>query len=219
MNNFKTWEKFFNNKELNSILLYLDKLYKTKKISPQKGDVFNVFNKCNYNNLRVVIIGPEPSNTLIDSGIMFACNHYGDTTIDILKKSFIDARKPDYSEYYFDSTLESWLNQGVLLLRSSFTVELYKPKSHYNIWKYFIGKFIKEVSCNNPGLIFILLGEQAKTYKPYIHKNCYILEEHTPVYYFKQGEYMPLTVFNKTNSILQYNNNLKIKWYEKIDRE
>lgn len=216
---FKDWINYLDTKELFKVMQILDSEYKTKRISPNKGDVFKVFNLCEYKNLRVIILGQDPyPQSDVANGIMFGTNKKIFTpTLKVITESLINPEKVEYESYFIDTSLESWLKQGVLLLNSSLTVEENKIGTHTMLWRNFISSFISKVSESNPGLVFILLGNQAKTFKPYIHKNCYVLLEQHPLHFVRTNSKMPDTVFKEANRILKSSNNIKINWYEKID--
>lgn len=216
---FKDWINYLDTKELFKVMQILDSEYKTKRISPNKGDVFKVFNLCEYKNLRVIILGQDPyPQSDVANGIMFGTNKKIFTpTLKVITESLINPEKVEYESYFIDTSLESWLKQGVLLLNSSLTVEENKIGTHTMLWRNFISSFISKVSESNPGLVFILLGNQAKTFKPYIHKNCYVLLEQHPLHFVRINSKMPNTVFKEANRILKSSNNIKINWYEKID--
>lgn len=218
---FKDWIRYLDIKELQKVMTSLDIEYKVKKISPAKGDVFKAFNLCEYKDLKVIIIGQDPyPQANIATGVMFGNRTEPlSPSLKVLKESLINPEMPDYKSYYIDITLESWLKQGVLLLNSALTVEENKVGTHTMLWRNFIATFIKNVSEVNPGLIFVLLGNQAKTFKPYIHKNCHVLIEQHPAYYVRINRKMPNTVFKEVNRILKSSNNFKINWYEVDDRK
>lgn len=216
---FKDWINYLDTKELFKVMQILDSEYKTKRISPNKGDVFKVFNLCEYKNLRVIILGQDPyPQSDVANGIMFGTNKKIFTpTLKVITESLINPEKVEHESYFIDTSLESWLKQGVLLLNSSLTVEENKIGTHTMLWRNFISSFISKVSESNPGLVFILLGNQAKTFKPYIHKNCYVLLEQHPLHFVRTNSKMPDTIFKEANRILKSSNNIKINWYEKID--
>ena len=61
---FGEWLKVIDSKILNTTLQKLDKEYKVKSILPLKNEVFKAFNLCNYNDLKIVIIGQDFGNKL-----------------------------------------------------------------------------------------------------------------------------------------------------------
>ena len=124
-----------NIEELHKILFILDKEYKTKKISPNKEDVFKVFNLCKYKDLKVVMLGQDPyPQPNVATGIMFGNK---DTLVSpslkVIKEALINPSKPNYNQCYLDISLESWVQQGVLLLNSALTVEINNIGAHVMI--------------------------------------------------------------------------------------
>ena len=59
--------------------------------------------------------------------------------------------------------------------------------------------------------IYVLLGKQAQTFKPYIGRFNDIIECNHPSYYARTGESMP-NIFNEINKLTISKNNYKIKW-------
>lgn len=116
----------------------------------------------------------------------------------------------------FDPTLESWAKQGVLMLNSALTVEAYKTGSHTMLWRSFISKLLQNLSYYCPGIIYVLFGEQAKTFRPYIGTNNTILTSFHPSYFARQNKRMSPEIFQTINKVLKSHNNMQIEWYEKL---
>lgn len=217
-NYFKDWIKVVDLNILSNILNSLKKVNRTL-LCPHPDNIFKAFELCKYNNLKVVILGQDPyPQKDIATGIAF-----GNSTdeispsLNILKESCIDFTIP-HNSIIFDNSLESWCKQGVLLLNSALTCELNKPGSHTMLWRPFIKKLLINLSYRESGLIYILLGDNAKTFEPYINsKYNWVLKEKHPSYYARMNKLMPSTIFKETNKILKDNYNLKINWYEEND--
>lgn len=217
-NYFKDWIKVVDLNILSNILNNLKKVNRTL-LCPHPDNIFKAFELCKYNNLKVVILGQDPyPQKDIATGIAF-----GNSTdkispsLNILKESCIDFTIP-HNSIIFDNSLESWCKQGVLLLNSALTCELNKPGSHTMLWRPFIKKLLINLSYRESGLIYILLGDNAKTFEPYINsKYNWVLKEKHPSYYARMNKLMPNTIFKETNKILKDNYNLKINWYEEND--
>lgn len=215
-NYFKDWIKVVDLNILSNILNSLKKVNRTL-LCPHPDNIFKAFELCKYNNLKVVILGQDPyPQKDIATGIAF-----GNSTdeispsLNILKEACIDFTIP-HNSIIFDNSLESWCKQGVLLLNSALTCELNKPGSHTMIWRPFIKKLLINLSYRESGIIYVLLGDNAKTFLPYINTkyNWVIMEKH-PSYYARLNKSMP-NIFYKINKILKDNYNLKINWYGEI---
>lgn len=214
------WERIANTNSLYNTLKILGALYKSGNITPKQSEVFRAFRMCPYNNLSIVIIGQDPyPQSGIATGLAFGntiSTHMDklSPSLKVLKEAVINFENP-HNCITFDNSLESWAKQGVLLLNSSLTVEINKPGSHTTLWKDFIGELLVNLSKYNSGIIYVLLGKQAQSFKKYINgRTNYIFEDNHPAYYARLGTKMSSTIFEEVNNILLKNKNLKINWYE-----
>ena len=203
--NLQSWKHTIPHKELNEILPKLK-----GPISPTRDKIFRAFELCNYNNLNCIILGMDPyTDPKLATGLAFA------NPAAVLSPSLLhvrDAALGDELKCHFDPTLEEWAKQGVLLLNSALTTKAGESKAHLMTWRPFIAKFLRNLSEVSPGLVYILLGEVAQTFTPYIGKNNHILTDKHPAYYARLEENMPSTVFIQTNNLLKQLNNLTIDW-------
>lgn len=133
-------------------------------------------------------------------------------SLKIVKEAVINFEIP-HNSIIFDQTLESWAKQGILMINSALTVEIGKVGSHTMLWRGFISKLIKKLSEYNTGIIYVLFGEQAKTFKPYIGKNNIILEEKHPAYYARIEGRMPSTVFKEITKLTKEKYGEPIVWF------
>lgn len=135
-------------------------------------------------------------------------------SLKIVKESCINFEVP-HNSGIFDQTLESWANQGILMINSALTVEMNKVGSHTMLWRPFVTKLLKNLSEWNTGLIYVLFGEQARTFKPYINSRFnIILEEKHPAYYARINERMPSTVFESISKITKSKYGEPIRFYQ-----
>lgn len=154
---------------------------------------------------------PYPQKN-IATGVLFGNNaSVLSPSLKIVKEAVIDFEIP-HNSIIFDPTLESWCKQGILMINSALTTEIEKAGSHVMLWRGFISKLLKNISEYNTGIIYVLFGEQAKTFKPYIGKNNIILEEKHPAYYARNDSRMPSTVFKEITKLVKdkYNEQLKL---------
>lgn len=224
------YNRLVSSDTLKVVLNHLILEYKTKHIFPKMQDVFKPFRVCPYKDLKVVIIGQDPyPQKGYATGLAFANPENTkiiSPSLQLIKdRIYLDF--PEYSEgfidelpfgnpfeYIFDITLESWAKQGVLLLNSALTIEENKIGSHSNIWYPFMKELIKNLSEVNSGIIYMLLGNDAKIFKSFINKKSnYILEYKHPAYYARNNEFFQCDGFKKVNKILKENHNIKINWY------
>jgi len=184
-----------------------------ERVTPNKSLVFKAFKECPYNDLRVIFLAQDPyPQKDIATGLAFGNNNdFLSPSLEIIKEACINYTIP-HSTIIFDNTLESWARQGVLLLNSALTCEINRPGSHSMIWRPFISKLLRNLSINNPGLVYILFGEQAQTFEPYISKYNDIIKVKHPAYYARTNTKMP-NIFTNIDKLLINKNGKSINWF------
>ena len=207
VNYIRSWGSIIDVKEMNRALSQLTDL---NNIAPSPKHIFDAFKLCDYNNLKCIILGMDPyPQKGIATGLAFA--NYGDSELSPSLK-VIQSSLYHTSEGRMDVTLESWAAQGVLLLNSALTVEVNKPGSHTMIWRNFIISVLKNLSDYSPGLVYILFGNTAKTFLPYINKNNKVILERHPSYYARCNTLLEKDVFTEANKYICATNGEKIEW-------
>lgn len=211
---FGDWIKVIDKVELNKVIF---KLKSMNNYTPSMSIIFKAFELCKYNDMKVIFLGYDPyPQKNVATGILFGnktnVNELS-PSLNIVKEACINYEVP-HNNIIFDQTLESWAKQGILMLNSALTVEINKIGSHTMLWRPFISKLIKNISSINTGIIYVLFGEQARTFKPYIGKNNIILEEKHPAYYARINKRMPSFIFNEVSKLTKEKYNKPIKWFE-----
>jgi uracil-DNA glycosylase len=208
------WVKVINFNILNPILSLLQEEYAHKIVFPSQNNVFRAFNKCTYENLKIVILSQDPYfQKDRATGLSFAnsliFNDDVSPSLKIIQESIRSIDKDSMQNI----TLEHLASQGILLLNSSLTVIENQPGSHLMLWRPFISNLLAQLSINKTGIIYVLLGECAKTFKPYINKDTnIILEEKHPAYYARNNMQMPSTIFKQINMLVKAMYNTSIHW-------
>jgi uracil-DNA glycosylase len=132
---------------------------KVNKVFPVAG-TYKVF-QMPIKDVKLVVIGESPYPNSNANGIAFASEKIT-PTLKVIEKNI--AEDFNYSKHFkLETSLNTWEWQGVLLLNSYLTVSSDK-EYHRLIWKPFIKKVV-DVLSDKP---FILLGSNAKSYKPLI---------------------------------------------------
>ena len=207
---FGDWFPLINLNYLNGVL---ERLGNERNFTPKHEDVFKVFTKCSFENLKVVMLGMDPyPQKGVATGIAFAnkegtpCDKYS-PSLKVLYDSLIE-----YSQDLpkgFDCTLESWCTQGVLPLNSALTTLINNPGSHYLIWYPFISSLLENISKLKPNTVFVLFGKQAKSFIPHL-KDCNYIECVHPSYCARNNLILP-DVFSKIDEELNLSN-ISIEW-------
>lgn len=217
---FGRWIRVIDKRELESVLSKLGPEYRRKPICPTQSNVFKAFEVCPYDKLKVVMLGQDPYHQKgVATGILFG-NKEGtrdedlSPSLQVIKEAAINFEIP-HNCIIFDPTLESWAKQGILMINSALTVEMNKIGSHVMLWRPFIASILKKLSENETGIIYVLFGKQAQTFKPYINKQFNtVLEENHPAYFVRTGEAMPHTVFEQISKLTKGMYGMPITWYQ-----
>lgn len=217
---FGDWLKVIDMQEMTKVLNTL-RTFNLDKLCPAYPNIFRAFELCHYNDCKVIFVGQDPyPQKGVATGILFG-NKLGtkelSPSLEVIKEGCIDYSVP-HSFIEFDITLESWAKQGILMINSALTCEEGKTGSHVNLWRPFISKLLKNLSLHETGIIYVLFGTQAKTFKPYINKeyNTIIEIEH-PAYFARISQSMPHSIFDEINTLLKRKYGTTIKWYHELN--
>ena len=211
---FGDWMKVIDKEELLKVTKNVNILYKTKKYSPQYKDIFKAFHVTPYNNLHTVMLFQDPYPNNMATGI--AVGNRNDVinlspSLEVLKEAAIDYTVPHYG-LQFDNTLESWSKQGILMLNTALTVEYGNPGSHSVLWRNFMIKLINNLNTYNPGLIWVLWGTSAKSFRNYITSGN-IIEEYHPAYYARNNLKISRTFFRELKRTIKRQFDVDVEWF------
>ncbi|KAA1289884.1 MAG: uracil-DNA glycosylase [SAR202 cluster bacterium] len=206
----------FEKEYMIAIKSFLLDCYKSgKEIYPKSSEIFNAFNHCDFNEVKVVIIGQDPYHGKGQAnGLCFSVNNNipkPPSLVNIFKELENDLSKKFDSE---NGNLERWARQGVFLLNTTLTVEKNKPMSHSNIgWDKFTDKVIETLSKDSENLVFILWGNHAqkKIEKINISNHMIIKSVHPSPLSAHRG-FFGSKPFTKTNNYLKSKNISEINW-------
>lgn len=215
---FGDWMKVIDKDELIKVMRWIQTL-DDSSICPSKKNIFRAFQLCPYKELRVVCLGMDPyPQPEVAQGILFGNSK--DTpeellspSLQVIKECAINYEIP-HGPIEFDNTLESWAKQGILLINSAFTCRVNEIGSHLSIWRPFTAKLIENISSKDNGLVFVLFGGQAQSFKPYINGFHKIIEVPHPAYFARRREIMPYSTFTDINRYLREQYNEEIEFYK-----
>lgn len=219
---FGDWSQVIDMVEANRIIKELSA--SSVSVCPQLKDVFKAFRLCRFDALRCIVVGQDPYNNTVDgkpvaTGIAFA--NRSDTSeknysssLQVLRESVIDYTMP-HGSINFDPSLEKWEEQGVLMLNSALTCIVGRAGSHSLLWRPFIRTFLERLSHQRCGLVYLLMGQQAQSFEPYIcPTGNHILKVNHPSWYARLNQRMPSEVWQEIDRILVSQNGYGIRWYE-----
>ncbi|MCX6730544.1 MAG: uracil-DNA glycosylase, partial [Candidatus Roizmanbacteria bacterium] len=133
--------------------------YLSKTIYPPAKQVFNAFNECPLNKVKVVIVGQDPyHNPSQANGLSFAVND-GITLPPSLRNIYKELKNDLGITPLPSGDLSRWARQGVLLLNSVLTVCANTPASHSGKgWEVFTDAVIQALNTNKTHVVYLLWG-------------------------------------------------------------
>ena len=137
--------------------------YARGTVYPAGRNIFNAFDLCPFEKVKVVIIGQDPYHEPGQAhGLCFSVQdgvQFPPSLRNIFKEISDDLGKPVPSS----GDLTHWAKQGVLLLNATLTVRAGQAGSHQGHgWEEFTDAVIRELNVSRDGLVFILWGGYAK---------------------------------------------------------
>ena len=126
--------------------------------------IFNAFNLCPFDKVKVVIIGQDPYHGPGQAhGLSFSvCD--GVTFPPSLQNIFKEIEQDLGTPIPMTGNLTRWAEQGVLLLNATLAVRAHQPASHQGHgWEQFTDAAIKALNAHRDNLVFILWGGYARS--------------------------------------------------------
>lgn len=135
-----------------------------KVVYPPAKDVFNAFKSTEFGDVKVVILGQDPYHGPNQAhGLCFSVLPGVKTPpslVNMYKELAQDIEGFDVPAHGY---LQSWAEQGVLLLNTVLTVEQGKAHSHAKSgWETFTDRVIEAVNQHQSGVVFLLWGAHAQ---------------------------------------------------------
>ncbi|MBP8904199.1 MAG: uracil-DNA glycosylase [Paludibacteraceae bacterium] len=137
--------------------------YQTKKIFPPAGLIFNAFDACPLDRVKVIILGQDPYHGPGQAhGLCFSVND-GVESPPSLVNIFQEICRSTGKPIPANGNLTRWANQGVLLLNATLTVRAHQAGSHQGKgWETFTDAVIRLLVTEKKNLVFILWGNYAQ---------------------------------------------------------
>ncbi|MFM2230204.1 MAG: Uracil-DNA glycosylase [Bacteroidota bacterium] len=194
---------------------FVNDAYQNTRCYPPKELIFNAFEQCPLDQVKVVILGQDPYHGFGQAnGLAFSVNdgvQFPPSLINIFKELASDCAIP----IAISGNLERWASQGVLLLNSTLTVEENQAGSHQNKgWEQFTDAVIAKLSEEKSGLVFLLWGGFAKKKGAKIDRTKHLVLEtgHPSPLSANRGLWFGNQHFSKTNTYLSANGQEPIAW-------
>lgn len=189
--------------------------YTTTTCYPPGSLIFNAFNLCPFDRVKVVIIGQDPYHEPGQAqGLSFSVPEgvpFPPSLQNIFKEIQLDLGKPMPPT----GDLTRWAEQGVLLLNATLTVRAHQAASHQRHgWEQFTDAAIHALSAERENLVFILWGGYARSKAQLIDRSRHLVLEsvHPSPLSANRGGWFGNHHFSQCNAYLREHGEQEIDW-------
>lgn len=193
---------------------FVSKEYSSEICFPPEKMIFNAFEKCSFENTKVVILGQDPYHGDGQAhGLSFSVPD-GVKFPPSLRNIFKELSSDMEIQVPFQGNLTGWAEQGVLLLNATLTVRKSTAGSHQKQgWEEFTDSVIKTISEKKKDVVFVLWGKFAERKTELIDnsKHLIITSSHPSPFSAHRG-FLGSKPFSKTNAFLVSKGKKGIDW-------
>lgn len=177
--------------------------------------IFNAFNLCPFNQVKVVILGQDPYHEpgqahglsfSVQQGVMFP-----PSLQNIFKEISLDLGVPAP----VSGDLSRWARQGVLLLNATLTVRAHVANSHATLgWQTFTDAAIKALATQRSHIVYMLWGgfARSKAYMIDRTQNLVLESVHPSPLSANRGGWFGQHQFSRCNQYLREQGMEPIEW-------
>ena len=177
--------------------------------------IFNAFNLCPFDQVKVVIIGQDPYHEPGQAhGLSFSVQDgvpFPPSLQNIFKEIHDDLGTP----MPVSGDLSRWARQGVLLLNATLTVRAHQANSHAALgWQHFTDAAIKALASSREHIVYMLWGGFARSKAAMIdHTRNLVLESvHPSPLSANRGGWFGQHQFSRCNQYLIQTGQQPINW-------
>ena len=177
--------------------------------------IFNAFNLCPFDQVKVVIIGQDPYHEPGQAhGLSFSVQdgvQFPPSLQNIFKEIHDDLGTPVPQS----GNLTRWAEQGVLLLNASLTVRAHEANSHARLgWQQFTDAAIRALATHREHIVYMLWGGYARSKASMIdrQRNLVLESVHPSPLSANRGGWFGQHQFSRCNQYLQQNGLAPIQW-------
>jgi len=188
--------------------------YQQAAVYPPPKLIFNAFDLCPFDRVKVVILGQDPYHGKGQAhGLCFSVPEavrMPPSLQNIYKELHDDLGVPIPTH----GNLDRWAQQGVLLLNATLTVRAGAPGSHQGKgWEQFTDSVVQKLNDEREHLVFMLWGNYAKAKGEHIDREKHlVLEAAHPSPYSARSGFFGCRHFSKTNAYLKEHGIIPIDW-------
>jgi uracil-DNA glycosylase len=204
----------FEKEYFNRLTSFVRDEYKKYTVYPRGNRIFNAFELCPFEKVKVVLLGQDPYHEPGQAhGLCFSVQEgtpFPPSLVNIFKEIESDTGKPVPG----NGDLTRWAEQGVLLLNATLTVKAHAAGSHQNKgWETFTDAVIHRLNAERKHIVYLLWGSYAQRKGSFINTSCNLV--------LKSAHPSPLSVyrgffgnkhFSQTNDYLIASGQTPIDW-------
>lgn len=204
----------FNKEYFAKLTDFVRNEYKTKLTFPPASLIFNAFDQCPFDKVKVVILGQDPYHGDGQAhGLCFSVNDgvaFPPSLLNIFKEIERDLVIPMPKS----GNLTRWAQQGVLLLNATLTVQAHLAGSHQGKgWEEFTDAVIHKLASENEHLVFMLWGSYAQKKCSFINASKHlVLKSVHPSPLSAYRGFIGNNHFSLANRYLKENGKTEINW-------
>lgn len=210
----KVLDEEFEKSYFGELTQFIKKEYTGGIIYPRGKNIFQAFELCPFENVKVVILGQDPYHGPGQAnGLCFSVNEgitlppslqniYKEITVDLGIKT------PE------TGNLDNWAKQGILLLNAILTVRANSPGSHRQKgWETFTDAVIKKIADKKEHIVFLLWGKYAEEKGKIIDRSRHhVLTAAHPSPFSANHGFFNCKHFSKTNEYLKSIGEKPVDW-------
>ena len=189
--------------------------YATTTCYPPGREIFNAFNLCPFDRVKVVIIGQDPYHEPGQAeGLCFSVKD-GVMMPPSLINIFKEIQDDQGVQMPPSGSLRRWAEQGVLLLNATLTVRAHLAGSHQRHgWEAFTDAVIQAVARDKEHVVYMLWGGFAKTKAQFVDpaKNLILQSAHPSPLSANRGGWFGNHHFSLCNQYLERTGQSPIQW-------
>lgn len=188
--------------------------FQSQTIYPKGKEIFQAFESCPWDNVKVVILGQDPYHGPGQAhGLSFSVREgvpFPPSLLNIFKEINKDLGKPIPSH----GDLSKWAKQGVLLLNATLTVRAHQAGSHQGKgWEEFTDAVIRQIASQKEHVVFMLWGAYAQKKGAFIssERHCILKAPHPSPLSAHRG-FLGCGHFSQANAYLKSKGIEEIVW-------
>ncbi len=188
--------------------------YRQYRVYPPGPLIFNAFNLCPFDSVKVVIIGQDPYHEPGQAqGLAFSVPD-GVRIPPSLVNIYKEIKDDTGNDIPLSGDLTRWVRQGVFLLNATLTVREHQAGSHQRQgWERFTDAVIKVVSDEKEHVAFILWGSYAQSKMQLINQSKHLVLRSThPSPLSAHRGFFGNHHFSLANQFLQQHGMQPIQW-------